>query len=517
MVILTRQRNGRVHSIVLRRIRREHVEQALDALDAGITHAFGPSTDYDLLARGRVYAPKAVFGVAAQFALGQQLVPDDFSGGENSTCFSVLRDCGYTVEPKPGTVRPASSSRTWIFQGNPDTFDLDGYLARKPARISWAVNQHRDEIRVGDRVFLWRSAGKHHKSVAGIIARCTVDSEPWQGPLDPAGHDLWRGEAPPADGWHVWLQVDEQANERRVLKREWLKSDPVCRNLLIVKQAAGTNYAVSQACLDRLEGLWERTGKDWTRPECIAALWAYDASYQREVSSSDGSPVAEVALRIGRAVAGVYNKLMNFRALDPRDERKGLDAGGAVDEEVWSEFYDPSREVLRSDDLQRSYLDLWGDTAPAGEEAAPTLPSGPPPVANANPGRASQTTYRVVRDSAVTRWVKEVHGHRCQACGERFDSPKGPVAEGAHIRPLGAVHEGPDDTRNVICLCPTHHALFDRGGFVVLDDLSLHSTHVDGLLDRLVTQTVHEVATEFLRYHRKVIARWSGAEHVDAQ
>jgi hypothetical protein len=30
---------------------------------------------------------------------------------------------------------------SWIFQGNPNRFDIDGYLAFAPDRITWLVNQ----------------------------------------------------------------------------------------------------------------------------------------------------------------------------------------------------------------------------------------------------------------------------------------------------------------------------------------------------------------------------------------
>jgi len=37
--------------------------------------------------------------------------------------------------------------QTWIFQGNPDEFDLDGYLASRPGQVPWAC----DPLRFGDR------------------------------------------------------------------------------------------------------------------------------------------------------------------------------------------------------------------------------------------------------------------------------------------------------------------------------------------------------------------------------
>jgi hypothetical protein len=60
------------------RITREDIEQALAALDRGESHAFGPSTFYDLLQGERRYPPKAVVGFAARRALGRPLRPDEF-------------------------------------------------------------------------------------------------------------------------------------------------------------------------------------------------------------------------------------------------------------------------------------------------------------------------------------------------------------------------------------------------------------------------------------------------------
>lgn len=398
----------------------------------------------------------------------------------------------------------------WIFQGNPDTFDVDGYLSLRTPRISWAVNQYGEEIREGDQVFLWRAAGRA-KTTAGVVGRARVASAPGRGAPDPRSAPFWRDHAPGEGGEHVWLEDIELAAERRELRREWLKDDPVCRDLPIVKQAAGTNFKVPPLCLERLERLWERTGRDWTRADCIAALWAYDVTYGEPVSMRAGSIVTEVALRTGRAVSAVYNKVMNFRALDPRDERKGLAAGGQVDREVWDEFYETGRQVLDSTKLQRAYLDLWGDAEVGVSEDAPE-PSGSlaAPVGESAPGRVGRTTYRMIRDTAITRWVKQLYDHRCQACGGRFDSPRGPVAEGAHIQPLGALHGGPDVVANVLCLCPTHHALFDRGAFAIADDHRILALRAEGLLDRLAVADGHSIGPEFLAYHRRRFARWPG-------
>ena len=82
------------------RITREDIEDAIAALDRGEPHAFGPSTFYDLVEAGRRYPPKAVVGLAARRALGRALRPDEFSGGEESWSFRLLRDRGFNVVRK---------------------------------------------------------------------------------------------------------------------------------------------------------------------------------------------------------------------------------------------------------------------------------------------------------------------------------------------------------------------------------------------------------------------------------
>lgn len=81
----------------------EHVRAAFKDLDQGVKHPFHDSTGYDLVYQGRRYPPKAVLGLAAKHASGIALGPKDFSGGEASSCFRVLRRAGFKIEPKPGT------------------------------------------------------------------------------------------------------------------------------------------------------------------------------------------------------------------------------------------------------------------------------------------------------------------------------------------------------------------------------------------------------------------------------
>ncbi|QIN80589.1 HNH endonuclease [Rubrobacter marinus] len=112
--------------------------------------------------------------------------------------------------------------------------------------------------------------------------------------------------------------------------------------------------------------------------------------------------------------------------------------------------------------------------------------------------RRETTVLRVVRDTRQAREIKALYDYRCQVCGTRLEGPAGPYAEAAHIRPLGAPHDGPDTPDNTLCLCPNHHALFDHGGLVIEEDLTM--TGAEG---RLTVHPRHRISNEHLRYRRE--------------
>jgi len=63
---------------------------------------------------------------------------------------------------------------------------------------------------------------------------------------------------------------------------------------------------------------------------------------------------------------------------------------------------------------------------------------------------------------------------------------------------VGSPHDGPDAEDNILCFCPNHHVLFDRGGFTVSDDLTLI-----GIKGRLRMIPSHSLNREHLAYHRE--------------
>lgn len=133
--------------------------------------------------------------------------------------------------------------------------------------------------------------------------------------------------------------------------------------------------------------------------------------------------------------------------------------------------YSPS-SGFRYDGLY--YVDsYWQETGKSGfsvcrfrlvaepQANAATNPTPAPPPGSV--GKAYASTQRLIRNTAVTEWVKALYDYTCQVCALRLMTAVTPYAEGAHMRPVGKPHEGPDAAENVLCLCPNDHVLFDRG------------------------------------------------------
>ena len=139
---------------------------------------------------------------------------------------------------------------------------------------------------------------------------------------------------------------------------------------------------------------------------------------------------------------------------------------------------------------------------PAPVEAA-LDPNGQPPAASEGPApRITTTVQRVARSTAVSNAVKRLHGHACQVCGAAIQTPGGPYAEGAHIRPLGFPHNGPDVAENILCLCPNDHVRFDTGAIWLDDDLAVVEAATGQATTRLREARGHTIRADCVEYHR---------------
>lgn len=114
--------------------------------------------------------------------------------------------------------------------------------------------------------------------------------------------------------------------------------------------------------------------------------------------------------------------------------------------------------------------------------------------------RKEGTIVRIVRDTKMAHDIKELYNYECQVCGSTIKTKSGRYAEGAHIKPLGIPHNGDDSPDNLLCLCPNHHVMFNRGCFSIKDDYKLIG-EAEGTLK---LHDDHKIQLSNLKYHRSI-------------
>jgi 5-methylcytosine-specific restriction protein A len=94
------------------------IDAAIAKFQAGASHHFDDSREYDLLLRsGKRLPPKAVFGIALSEVIGRPAEPDDFSAGWGEPCFDIIEDAGYPIIAKNDVLADApvdaDEERVW--------------------------------------------------------------------------------------------------------------------------------------------------------------------------------------------------------------------------------------------------------------------------------------------------------------------------------------------------------------------------------------------------------------------
>lgn len=141
---------------------------------------------------------------------------------------------------EPSTIK--SNNRVWIFQANPNRYDvLNALLDPTLDKQGWTVNQHRNEIQCGDTALIWMS-GKE----AGIYAVCEVISDPGFMVDSPEEEKYWTNEE---DKGQSRLRVKIRIIKKLInnpLLRDELRGTAGLNSLSIIKFSQGTNFPVSQ-------------------------------------------------------------------------------------------------------------------------------------------------------------------------------------------------------------------------------------------------------------------------------
>jgi hypothetical protein len=215
-----------------------------------VSHDFHESEKFDVIVEGKRFPPKAILGLAAVRILGAPLKPSDFSGGEDSQCFKLLRSLGFEVLLK----EPPSA---WIFQGNPDQFDIEGFLS-EGEEVEWAVRQkhYASTMKVGQIVFLWKAAGKR-KEQSGIVGVSEIIIEPREVDEDSSAKKFWRTDQPIGRQLRVRLKLRRRFLRENILAAASLAESESLNDLPIFALRTSTNYPLNRS---HYEALTQLTG-----------------------------------------------------------------------------------------------------------------------------------------------------------------------------------------------------------------------------------------------------------------
>jgi len=137
----------------------------------------------------------------------------------------AFRDADVLANPRLS--HPSEPGHTsWIFQSNPEYFDLRGAL-RSRRTFTWKLDANAKSIKVGDHVFMWQS-----KKESGLLSDMKVIEGPREMPL--SGSEFNLQPPPPAfEGLRVLMSVETVLQSP--LSIEAFKKNPLLKNMKFIK------------------------------------------------------------------------------------------------------------------------------------------------------------------------------------------------------------------------------------------------------------------------------------------
>jgi len=126
------------------------------------------------------------------------------------------------------------------------------------------------------------------------------------------------------------------------------------------------------------------------------------------------------------------------------------------------------------------------------------------------PSTTTTQVTRKIRDTVLSKKIKEEFKSKCAVCNERITlTNKKYYAEGHHVKPLGAGHDGPDTKDNIIVLCPNHHAKFDYGVIGINPESGriFHKNISDKWHNKEPAYSLSYLLEEFVIYHYEIILK----------
>lgn len=136
----------------------------------------------------------------------------------------------------------------WIFQGNPKYYDIMGAIKDLDV-VTWSVKQYHNQIKKGDRAYIWVSGPKGGIVASGVILcdpEIRENNEP--DPYAVSGK-LNTGESPVVD-----IELTHKITDA-IIKREDLLADDRLKNVSIINFPNATNYKLTIEQADTIDSI----------------------------------------------------------------------------------------------------------------------------------------------------------------------------------------------------------------------------------------------------------------------
>lgn len=190
----------------------------------------------------------------------------------------LLANTVLDARPEPGSTKSTLSSqsafaylriveRAWIFQANPQFFDVRGAISQLQ-EMRWLAKRYANEMRLEDKVYVWESGPN-----AGIVAVAKIIETAQEVESDPGSLPFVRSDQ--EFGWvqpRVRIQILKAVDP--YLSRETIKNHPRLSELSILRMAQGTNFPVRDRERDALDELLSRPPSPAiSRKLCLIGTW----------------------------------------------------------------------------------------------------------------------------------------------------------------------------------------------------------------------------------------------------
>jgi len=144
------------------------------------------------------------------------------------------------------TLQESNDVNYWIFQANPEYFDVIGAL-RDKALKTWNINAHKQKIKTGDKVILWVTGEK-----SGCYALCEVTSWVEEGIVNPEELKYYVKQPDNQYGSQVSIKIEENIYNNYVPKDKLLEL-PEFQNFKAGNR--GTNFEATKEQYEVIKSL----------------------------------------------------------------------------------------------------------------------------------------------------------------------------------------------------------------------------------------------------------------------